>query len=134
MSKLFVIGLVVISIGFCGCETSFIYYVYAKNSNALIETSPSIESIHCSPVPDKFCEFAKSHRINQRNDSTIYKINQGEQLKIHGGLGTKASPSYFPFQYIKIITNADTLIFTDKATFLGKFVRKGKTNQWVLEL
>ena len=134
MNKLFIIKLAIVTFGLYGCDPAFNYYITAQNGSAIIETFPSIESIYCSESPEKLCDYAKSHRIDDKNDSAVYKINQGEQLKIHGGVGTKASPSYFPFKYIKIITKGDTLIFTDKAIFLERFVRKRKSNQYFFEL
>jgi hypothetical protein len=134
MNKFLMIVSLVLTTLFHGCDPAFSYYVYAKNGDAIIETTPTLESVYCSSALEKMCDFAKSHRISEKSDSAIYKISQGEVLNIYGGVGTKASASYFPFKYISIITKADTLVFTDKFIFLNKFIRKGKTNHFFLEL
>lgn len=124
----------------CSCDPGFQYYIQAKTSDIIIETSPSIEAVYCynSSLPTNRCDFAKSHRINddKEKEQGIYKMSQGEEVSVYGGVGFQGSSSDFPFSYIKIIKLGDTTIYQNKGSILQKFERKqkGGKNVYVLQL
>ena len=101
---------------FASCEPAYRLYIVNDTKNELkLSMSPSIVNYTYGKIKDEFM------KINTSSNDTIFEctINPFDTLNVYAHIGS-GIPNYskFPFRYVEIIANNDTMVFNSKEEVL----------------
>ena len=93
--------------------------------------------IHIKPSPKKYYDIEHYNGVidTSKNDSNLYiKLQPKQNFTFYGSIGKKPTINSFPFKYLVIIYNQDTLKIKNKAHIINLLKRDKDTRNYILEI
>jgi hypothetical protein len=127
---LFVLATIIV--GLVACDPGYRIYICNNTSaSAYIKTYPSIESIYRPSEREPILQ----HEVSQEGKYSIYEIKRNDTFQLLGTIGFVPTVQDFPFDYLSIVSIADTIVLDSREAVFQRYSelskRQKKSNYYI---
>ena len=116
-----------------GCEPGYRIYIRNNASTTLyLKTSPAIESLY--PKWTGYQDSILANKTSQEGRFAVYSIKPFNALRVWDNVGNKPTSNQIPYDYIEVISGADTLILNSKEKIIEQLKRGNKKFDYYIEV